>query len=564
MEGEKHFLEQYQIHNKPETEKAAKRKEKRTGERGIYHDRSKRIEAYIERLEEIFLSDGAQKREKRTEIFKDKFLYPQVLIKDENFPEGHFEYQRQLQRDRGVDEETIRTLFDEEKRQQEIERVKESQKLSLDNWIDYLTGDDCRYPSDIKLFAAQGILKLGKFDTEKYSFTKRTKETTAPFPEIDREALSIVLGAMDAKVHKKPSDNYSPKLLDLIERGKSFVDMYALAMKELDQKSEKSELLHITEGEWIVFKKGSDPQELVNSLEGKRSNLCIADIGSATSYLNQGNVEVYFSYNRGKQPTVPRIAVAYSEEKGGVYEVRGTYNKNEDFDPQMEKTDVLMDKLKDLPSGESFRKKDIDMKKMTALYNKCFRIETKTKEKIPLNHELTKEDLSFLYEIESPIQGFGYQKDPRIAELRQGRNIKKDIAEVIGCLEEEVSTTKEEALKGDIKFHYGDLNLNNLTTAEGLNLPETINGGLSLNGLTTAEGLNLPETINGYLYLGGLTTAEGLNLPETINGDLYLNSLTTAEGLNLPETINGYLYLGGLTTAEKEKLRQKHPNLKII
>ena len=38
---EKHFLEQYAIHNKPEAEAAAERKEIRTGETGIVQDRSK-------------------------------------------------------------------------------------------------------------------------------------------------------------------------------------------------------------------------------------------------------------------------------------------------------------------------------------------------------------------------------------------------------------------------------------------------------------------------------------------------------------------------------------------
>lgn len=72
--------------------------------------------------------------------------------------------------------------------------------MSLNSWIDYLTGDDCKYPADIKYFAIQGVLRLGTFDTEKYSFTKRFSSTTTPFAEVDREALSIVLGAVEAKV----------------------------------------------------------------------------------------------------------------------------------------------------------------------------------------------------------------------------------------------------------------------------------------------------------------------------------------------------------------------------
>ena len=43
------------------------------------------------------------------------------------------------------------------------------------------------------------------------------------------------------------------------------------------------------------------------------------------------------------------------------------------------------------------------MKKLTEINNK--------------KEELNKEDLSFLYEIDNNIQGFGYNKDPRIEEI---------------------------------------------------------------------------------------------------------------------------------------------------
>ncbi|MFH0804479.1 MAG: hypothetical protein V1896_02670 [Candidatus Zambryskibacteria bacterium] len=451
---EKHFLETYKTHEKPEAVKAAERKEQRTGEKGIVRDRSERIQAYVERLEKIFLNPDLRVRERNIKTLKPT-IYKNTLIKEEDFPESHFEFQKQQLKDRGFDENTVNQAFDGEKKEKEINRVIESQKLSLDSWIDYLTGEDCRYPADIRFFAIQGVLRLGNFDTEKYSFTKRIPSTTAPFVEIDREALSIVLGAMEAKQYNKPTEGYSEELLTLIDRGNSFGDMYAKAMQELDQKAEKSDLLHITEGKWIKFEKGSDPQELVNALTGKRSNLCIADIGSATSYLNQGDIEVYFSHNRAKQPTIPRIAVAYDEERG-VYEVRGTYNKSEDIDPEITETSILKDRLKDLPNGESFAKKDMDMKQMTEIYKKCFKIDRKTKEKTYLNPELTKEELVFLYEIDQKIEGFGYNKDPRIEEIREKRNIKEDVPVVLGCKPEEIATKKSE-VNENTKAYIGKL-----------------------------------------------------------------------------------------------------------
>ncbi len=46
--------------------------------------------------------------------------------------------------------------------------------------------------------------------------------------------------------------------------------------------------------------------------------------------------------------------------------------------------------------------------------------------------ELTKEELRFLYEMDSSIEGFGYQRDPRIDEIRSQRDEKNDYIKILG------------------------------------------------------------------------------------------------------------------------------------
>jgi len=59
---------------------------------------------------------------------------------------------------------------------------------------------------------------------------------------------------------------------------------------------------------------------------------------------------------------------------------------------------------------------------------------------------------------------------------------------------------------------------------------------LNLSRLTTAEGLELPNSIGGYLSLSSLTTAEGLELPDGYSGTVYVDTLidnkSTPAGLN--------------------------------
>lgn len=107
----------------------------------------------------------------------------------------------------------------------------------------------------------------------------------------------------------------------------------------------------------------------------------------------------------------------------------------------------------------------------------------------------------------------------------------------------------------------GDLDLGSLTSADGLKLPQEIGGGLYLYDLTSADGLELPQEIGGYLNLSSLTSADGLELPQEIGGDLSLNSLTSADGLKLPHEIGGDLFLSSLSPEQKQKLKEQRPDL---
>jgi len=93
-----------------------------------------------------------------------------------------------------------------------------------------------------------------------------------------------------------------------------------------------------------------------------------------------------------------------------------------------------------------------------------------------------------------------------------------------------------------------------LHSAEGLELPERVDGWLDLSGLTTVEGLKLPRHVGGDLDLKGLTTAEGLEFPEYVGGWIDLRGLTTSRGLKLPEVVFGDIYFWSLPKSEYDQL----------
>ena len=185
--------------------------------------------------------------------------------------------------------------------------------------------------------------------------------------------------------------------------------------------------------------------------------------------------------------------------------------------------------------GERLKQKREDIKNIDKLLEK--------REK---GESFTKEELAFIYEVHSPIRGASREMT---AELIKERDVKEDIAFTLDISKEEVSTTREEALGGEILFHYGDLDLSDITTAENLVLPRATNGGINLVNLVSGDNLVLPEYVGGDINLRRLSTAKNLVFPKHVGGSLGL-SLTSVEGLTLPETVGGDLYLSKLPTAK--------------
>ena len=493
-------------------------------------DKYQKIEKYMKRLEDV--TKRASEHDKISLI--KMYYYKKYVIKEQNVPESHFKKLEKIALDRGYGH----VKYDEETKKQEIEHIINKQKASLDMWLDYFFSKDTdMYPTWFKYYVFQGMLKLGFFDKEKNSYTKRTESTVKPFIELNREALSLIYSELVKVLNKESIDD--KKLNELINNG-SFSKLYSYAILKLD--SVKDDGFKSDDGIWKKYNKGSNPEILFNDINGKGTGWCTAGgIKTASNHINGGDFHVYYTKDREGIYTKPRIAIRMEDDQ--IAEIRGI-SKDQNIEANMEK--VVDKKLEEFPDRDEYKKKVKDMEMLTYIY-------TKYQNK----GELTKNDLRFLYEIDDEITGFGYERDPRIEELLEGRNVRKDLVLIFDCKEENISLTKEEALSGNIIYHYGYLDLSNLTSAEGLKLPNEIGGDLHLSSLISAEGLELPNKIGGFLNLFSLTSAEGLELPNKIGGFLNLFSLTSAEGLKLPDKVGESLYLNSITSSEGLKLPDK-------
>ncbi len=335
-----------------------------------------------------------------------QYYQKEHVIEPEDIPENYWDSQRQIivNEGRGGDFEKDKQgkiIIPDQVREQLTEVLIDDQQSSLDNWIEYFTSPDAdMYPTWAKYWAFKGMLKLSSYDKEKHAFNKRDKGTVAPFPDLDREALAYAIDAVVKKAEKKhiPEEQNNPEFKKLLQ-GANFGKLYVYAAEKITP-SEENELQN-TKGEWITYKKGSDAKSLYESLQGYGTGWCIAGESVAQNYLNAGDLHVFYSLDKNGKPTIPRSAVVFTA--GNITQVRGIA-KEQNLDPYI--GSIVEDKLNEFPDGKQYQKRAEDMKQLTVLQEK-----TKHKE------ALIKEELEFLYEINAPIEGFGYQKDPRIQEL---------------------------------------------------------------------------------------------------------------------------------------------------
>jgi hypothetical protein len=258
----------------------------RTGER-IPNDPSARLEAYMSRLERVFLHPDKEKRERNLEMLRPK-IYDALIIKREDFPDSYFELQQRVARERGQVVEVI----PENVREQMKAVAIADQTASLDSWIDYLTSDDAVYPPWFKFYVWNSIIKLSQFDKERGEFKKRTSTTVAPFPDIYREPLAQIADIYE-KVKTDNKHLSEPEIKEAFS--KKFPSLYA----ELIQKSLASQIENKEEikGTWVKYTQGnqSDAQQLYDSLENKGTGWCTAGKSTAEMQINSGDFYVYYT-----------------------------------------------------------------------------------------------------------------------------------------------------------------------------------------------------------------------------------------------------------------------------
>jgi len=444
MENPNFLKQKYNLHNSEEVEVAALRTEQKTGEK-VPQNPDDQIQNYLDRLERLALDPDKEQSKKTLNnesrpralaLLREMVMNKYVRPNKEKMAEGAARVEERAARERGIE-----AHYGEAELEQRGEIAVADLEKSLDNWIMYLSDQNEPYPIWFRYYAFRNVLDMGDFDKDKGEFTKRSQGSTKLFPDIDRGALAFVEERIEAakdsaalekiqraqKATGTPADQLLTKAQAEAFATMSFSKQYTEGIKQNGEIT--PEMREITEGKWVKYQQGTDPTSLWASLQNKGTAWCTKGFGTAETQLNGGDFYVYYTNDKTGKVAIPRIAIRMQED--GIAEVRGVADNQQNLEGNM--TEIAEAKMNELPGAESYRKKSGDMKQLTAI-----------EKKIKQNQELDRNELVFLYEINSKVEGFGYQRDPRIQEIILTREPKEDAPIVLECEPNEIAYGQED------------------------------------------------------------------------------------------------------------------------
>lgn len=480
-----------------------------------------------------------------------ELYYRKYVVKENDIPDEYFEHLSKMYLEDGyghLDLVHPNTYVEEQTRMFHVGQIIDAQKASLDTWLDYLMSPDSNYIDMwAKIWAFQGMLNIGTINKTLDGYNKRDKKTIAPFVSVNSEVLGK--SVLYLKMHlKMKEEDYPDEEVKRLSASESFYQIYGklLAKARTIQK-------YGNEGIWVLYQHGSkeDALKLYQYLQGYNTGWCTA--ADKKTALNQlcgggayvgGDFYVYYTKDKNQEYKIPRIAIRMNGDQIG--EIRGIA-ENQNIESEME--EPLNDKLKDFPDSEEYLKKVSDMRKLTTIYKKQ-----------QLKETLTRDELLFLYELEDDIKGFGYEKDPRIKEIIDMRNMKADLAICCCCSEQEVAFHTDYVIGDKIVCYWGDLSLSGITSINDTTFPKYIKGSLKFENLKFVRNIVLPEYVSGNVSLIHLNGASGLKLPKKVGQNLNLGHLIDARGIEFPEEVGESLYLNSLLSSIGLKLPKRIGN----
>ena len=546
--------------------KARNNKEKLPGK-----NNERRNFAYLSRLNNMVEKFGNKAEQKIWEASAEN-----VVMDYEDIPDAYWKQQEQILRDNGQGRE-----LSEYEKEILAEDLIDKQRQSITSWTNYLGDKNCPYPLWFKVYAFDGISKMSNaLNLDDADYYRRDNTTALSFPKLNAEIL--------AKVYRQINDFYGvdkenwlaqhsddEKLVSLVKSA-NFPKLYAKELvdtKVILKTPERTEDVH---GDWFEYKLG-DEEKIASLAEGTR--WCVVDPNVAHNYLTYGqysnpeedddydqdyeddddwedgeeydeedddyddddqaetyeddgikveNPEAKFIIFRLEDPNSPGVFASNGsasirlDPDGMVAEVSGLGEGQAIEDALIP---IVKEKTLSLPGGEKYLQKFDDKQTLIRL-----------DKKMEKGQDLTKEELSFLYEIDRPIATLDTynSKDPRITELKEKYGIEYalekgiDVNELVPSLNpDDIAKNLDYLLEQGANINVDELasNLDSVRIAK--NLDSLLKHGADINVDELVSSLD-PEDIADNLEP---LLKNGANVNNIINNMAYYDIIANLDYL---------------------------------
>ena len=546
--------------------KARNNKEKLPGK-----NNERRNFAYLSRLNNMIEKHGDALEQKLWAASAEN-----LVMDYEDIPDAYWKQQEQILRDNGQG----RKLSEYEKKIL-AEDLIDKQRQSITSWANYLGDKNCPYPLWFKVYAFDGISKMSNaLNLDDADYNRRDNTTALSFPKLNAEIL--------AKVYRQINDFYGvdkenwlaqhsddEKLVSLVKSA-NFPKLYAKELvdtKVILKTPERTEDVH---GDWFEYKLG-DEEKIASLAEGTR--WCVVDPNVAHNYLTYGqysnpeedddydqdyeddddwedgeeydeedddyddddqaetyeddgikveNPEAKFIIFRLEDPNSPGVFASNGsasirlDPDGMVAEVSGLGEGQAIEDALIP---IVKEKTLSLPGGEKYLQKFDDKQTLIRL-----------DKKMEKGQDLTKEELSFLYELDRPIATLDTynSKDPRITELKEKYGIEYalekgiDVNELVPSLSpDDIAKNLDYLLEQGANINVDELasNLDSVRIAK--NLDSLLKHGADINVDELVSSLDPDDIADNLEPL----LKNGANVNNIINNMAYYDIIANLDYL---------------------------------
>ncbi len=397
---------------------------RKDGEKLHGNNDERRTDAYLLRLEKGIEKYGNRYERRLWEATKES-----LIVDPKNISENYWKTQEQILRDEGYGD----VILGERERAERVKNIQEQQRESIESWTNYLSHEDCPYPTWFKVYTIDGVSKMGVYDRETETFKKRDKGTVAPYPHFNAATLGKVYDTITDFYGINPKTDFVENTLDneleqerndevneedairnaelgaLVKSG-NFNKLYSrllISEKLILKTPEKTKDI---KGEWVEYVPG-DEEELAKAAVG--TPWCIRSPSTGHHYLgekydgNKAKFLLFHLYDEDGRMADNACASIRFDKDGNAAELSGL-KEGQALEDSM--VPLVKEKVLTFPGGEKFLERLNDKEHLIAIDRK-----------MEAGEGINYEDFRFIYEMDRPIKTLDTYNsmDPRISKFRE-------------------------------------------------------------------------------------------------------------------------------------------------